>query len=103
MIRLDLEIVDQKSTPCVKCDSVRIWRFCQNACITLEPPFKILIRFDGRIDDVLTTLQPSLIPDFSHHVHIFLLSTSGVIYKPADTLCSILGIPPSEITDVLRS
>jgi len=46
---------------------------------------------------------PHNIPDFSHHVHIFLLSTSGVIYKPADTLCSILDTPSSEITDVLSS
>jgi len=58
---------------------------------------------DPPTPDPLPPQLPHNIPDFSHHVHIFLLSTSGVIYRPADTLCSILGIPPSEITDVLRS
>ena len=50
--------------------------------------------------DPLPPQLPHNIPDLSRHVHIFLLSTSGVIYKPADTICSLLGIPTSDISDL---
>ena len=46
---------------------------------------------------------PDNIPDLSRYVHIILLGTSGIIYKPTDTICSVLGISPSETVDLLRA
>jgi len=47
---------------------------------------------DPPTPDPLPPQLPHNLPDFSHHIHILLLRTTGVIYKPADALCSILGI-----------
>ena len=53
--------------------------------------------------DPLPPQQPNNIPDLSHHIHIILLSSSGVIFQPTDSILSILGLSKTEIDHLLRS
>ena len=43
------------------------------------------------------------IPDFSRHIHIILLSSSDVVYKPTDTILSMLGLSAPDIDQLLHS
>ena len=46
---------------------------------------------------------PAPLPDLSHFVHIILISTSGVIYKPTDQILSLLGISRHDADTCLKS
>ena len=46
---------------------------------------------------------PAPLPDLSHHVHILILSFTGVIYSPTDSVLRILGIHGSDLDRLLRS
>ena len=53
--------------------------------------------------DALPLQLPANVPDLSRYVHIILLSSSGVIFKPTDSILSILGISTPDIDKLLRS
>ena len=53
--------------------------------------------------DALPPHLPATIPDYSSHVHIILISSSGVIFKPTDVILSQLGLSPTEIDKLLRT
>ena len=54
-------------------------------------------------DPPLPAQHPHNIPDLSRHIHIILLSSSGVVYKPTDTILSMLGLSATDIDQLLRS
>ena len=45
---------------------------------------------------------PENIPDLSHHVHIILLSSSGVIFQQSDRVLSMLGLTALEVDTALK-
>ena len=50
-------------------------------------------------------LPPQLtqdLPDLSHHVHVILISTTGVLFQPIDASVSLLGISSAESARLLR-
>lgn len=55
------------------------------------------------LDPPLPPQQPDNVPDHSRNIHIILLGTSGIIYKPTDNICSLLGISSADTADLLRS
>ena len=55
-------------------------------------------------DDVpLPPQLPAALPDLSSHVHIFLISFTGVLYKPITPMLLFLGLHGHDVDNLLRS